>query len=82
MSEYPEYVRGVKEGTGATVTPLKHVQMYKAHFTQRNIKRGIAYLKNRGRSDPPVFMEVDSRLLEGRRRKHRNPRGDSSRKSR
>ena len=57
--EYPEYVRGIKEGTGATVTPLKHV--YKAHFTERNLKRGIAYLKNRGRSDPPVFMEVDSR---------------------
>ena len=60
-AEYPEYVRGIKDGTGATVTPLKHVQMYRAHFTERNIKRAVAYLKNRGRSDPPVFMEVDSR---------------------
>ena len=58
MTDYPEYVRGLKPGS--TTTPLQHINMYTRHFTKENLKRGIQYLKTEGETVPPIFMTLDT----------------------
>ena len=52
---------GIQPGTSDQVTPLKHVNMYKKHFTKENLEKAVEYLKTKGRSVPPLFMTIDTR---------------------
>ena len=62
QKQYEPYVHGIRPGTSAQVTPLKHVNMFRKHFTEENVERAIAYLKSDGESlGVPIFMVVDTR---------------------
>ena len=59
--KYPEYVHGIKPGTSAQVTPLKHVNMLKRHFSRENIQKAIQHIKTQGETEAPLFQSVDTR---------------------
>jgi len=59
--QYPEYQHGIKPGTSARTTPLKHVQMFQRHFSEENVTQAIEYLKSEGETVPPLFVSVDTR---------------------
>ena len=55
--KWQEKPRGIQPGTSDQVTPLKHVQMYRKHFTQNNLKQAVRYIESEGRDEvPPIFL--------------------------
>ena len=61
--KYPEGPPpGIQPGTGPTVTPLKHVQMYIRQFSRENVNQAKKYILSQG-SDavPPIFLTIDTR---------------------
>ena len=58
---FEPYVHGIKPGTSAQVTPLKHVNMFVKHFSKEKVEQSIEYLETEGASLAPIFMVVDTR---------------------
>ena len=61
-AKWEPYVHGVRATTGPTLPPLKHVNMFRTHFTQEKIAQAVQYLKSNGEGgSAPIFVIVDTR---------------------